>query len=183
VHQIRGDRAQALAAYRSALTTSEPEGDVQGLVPALAGLSGALLDDDPDEALVLARRAVDLAGARRDRRGPARGLELSAECAGPVVGARAGGGAGAVPRLDEALRLWRELGDPLGELVNRLTRARLGGSAPDEIADIVETASRLGARGLVAAARDLDGHDGPLRPSGSGPSAGSAWTSTAKPCH
>jgi ATP/maltotriose-dependent transcriptional regulator MalT/DNA-binding SARP family transcriptional activator len=191
VHRIRGDRAQAVAAYRSALTTSEPEGDVQGLVPALVGLSRALLDDDPDEALVLARRAVahaaaldvtdahlalgrallargdrtgaraeaetavDLAGARRDRRGLARGLELSAECAGPGVGA------GADPRLDEALRLWRELGDPLGELVNRLTRARLGGSAPDEIADIVETASRLGARGLVAAARDLDGHDGP----------------------
>ncbi len=185
VHRIRGDRTQAVAAYRAAIATSEPEGDVQGLVPALVGLSQAVLDDDPDEALALADRAaahaaaldvveahlargralhrrgeraaaaaeattaIDLAGTRRDRRGLARSLELAVECEGTPTD----------PRLEEALRLWRDLGDPLGEVENRLIRARLSAADPAELADIVETAARLGARGVVAAARDLASAD------------------------
>lgn len=185
VHHLRGDRAQAAAAYRSAIAAAEPQGDAQGLVPALAGLALVLVDDDPDEALRLAERAVEhaaaldvvsahlalgrvrlvrgeptaaldqavlareAAGARRDRRGLAQALELAAESdphAAPSTREE---------WLDEALRLWRDLGAPLDELGNRMARARLWGAGPDELADIIETATRLGARGLVAAARDL----------------------------
>ena len=174
-----------MAAYRSAIDAAEPQGDAQGLVPALSGLALLVVDDDPDEALRLAQRAVehaaaldvvsahlalgrvhllrgdraeaaaqatvaqDVAGTRRERRGLALALELAAES-----DPRADRGA-AAERLDEALRLWRELGSPLGELGNRLARARLWGGAPHELADIVDAATRLGARGLVAEARDL----------------------------
>lgn len=185
VHHLRGDRAQAAAAYRSAIAVAEPQGDAQGLVPALSGLAVVLVAEDADQALTLAERAVanaaaldvvsaylalghvhlargdrtaaatqatlarEAAGPRRDRRGLALALELAAE-SDPR--------ADAVTRaawLDEALRLWRELGSPVEELGNRLVRARLWGAAPAELADMIETATRLGARGLVAAARDL----------------------------
>ncbi|MFN8194666.1 MAG: BTAD domain-containing putative transcriptional regulator [Nocardioidaceae bacterium] len=186
VHHLRGDRAQAEAAYRSAIEVAEPQGDAQALVPALAGLALVLVHDDPDEALRLAQRAVEhaaaldvvgahlalghvhlrrgdhheavtqaglaqeVAGVRRDRRGLAQALELAAE-SDPR-----GDRAATEERLDEALRLWQDLGSPLDEIGNRLARMRLWGGAPEELADVIDAATRLGARGLVAAARDLD---------------------------
>ncbi|MCB0907834.1 MAG: winged helix-turn-helix domain-containing protein, partial [Nocardioidaceae bacterium] len=185
VHQLRGDRAQAAAAYRSAIAVAEPQGDAQGLVPALSGLALVLVPEDADEALALAERAVanaaaldvvsahvalghvhlargepraaaaqaslarEAAGPRRDRRGLAQALELAAE-SDPRADT-----ATRAAWLDEALRLWHELGSPVEELGNRLARARLWGAEPAELAALVETATRLGARALVAAARDL----------------------------
>ncbi len=63
VHHLRGDRAQAEAAYRAAIEAAEPQGDAQGLVPALSGLALLVVDDDPDEGLRLAQRAVENAAA------------------------------------------------------------------------------------------------------------------------
>ena len=191
VHHLRGDRAQAAAAYRSAIAAAEPQGDAQGLVPALSGLALVLVDEDADQALSLAERAVEnaaaldvvsahlalgqvrlargeraeaasqavlareAAGDRRDRRGLAQALELAAESdLRADVSTRAAW-------LDEALRLWRDLGSPVDELGNSLVRARLWGAEQAELAGVIETATRLGARGLVAAARDLGRVTGP----------------------
>lgn len=57
VHAARGESAQALGAFELAVSLAERRDDVQGLVPALAGLALARLEDDPAEALVIARRA------------------------------------------------------------------------------------------------------------------------------
>lgn len=54
----RGDRSLAAASYREALRLAEAVDDLQALVPALAGLAGTLSDEDPGEALALAKRAV-----------------------------------------------------------------------------------------------------------------------------
>ncbi|MEV0646134.1 winged helix-turn-helix domain-containing protein [Phytomonospora sp. NPDC050363] len=55
---------QARAAYEEAIRISEVEGDVQGLVPALAGLARVLVRTDPDAAQAAAQRAVSAAGGR-----------------------------------------------------------------------------------------------------------------------
>ena len=58
VYRDRGDRAMARAHYEEALSTAEPSGDLQGLVPALAGLARVLVDEQPERATTLAARAV-----------------------------------------------------------------------------------------------------------------------------
>ncbi len=63
VYRMRGDRAMARAQYEEAIAVSEPAGDLQGLVPSLAGLARVLVDDDPERAESLARRAVALGPA------------------------------------------------------------------------------------------------------------------------
>jgi DNA-binding SARP family transcriptional activator/tetratricopeptide (TPR) repeat protein len=181
VHRARGDRAQAAAAYRRAVEISEPVGDTQGLVPALSGLAIVTAADDPGQAISLAERAVshgatlgvvdahlalgrallaagendragaaaaaaaELAGARRDRAGLAEALELGFEAApGDTSGP-----------LDEAIALWRAIGDPVGVARNRLLRAKLLGADVDEITAIAEGVGRLGARGLATEGRRL----------------------------
>jgi ATP/maltotriose-dependent transcriptional regulator MalT/DNA-binding SARP family transcriptional activator len=63
VYRERGDRAMARANYEEAISVSEPAGDVQGLVPSLAGLARVIADDEPARAETLARRAVALGPA------------------------------------------------------------------------------------------------------------------------
>ena len=58
VYRERGDFALARAAYEEAIALSEQGGDLQGLVPALAGLARVVVDEEPDEAARLADRAV-----------------------------------------------------------------------------------------------------------------------------
>ncbi len=58
VYLVRGDRALAQAAYEQAIALSERTGDLQGLVPALAGLSRLLVSDDLPQAAELADRAI-----------------------------------------------------------------------------------------------------------------------------
>lgn len=60
VHRERGEIALARAAYQEGLALGEASGDRQALVPALYQLAKVIVDDEPDEALRLARRAVDL---------------------------------------------------------------------------------------------------------------------------
>ncbi|MBB6038838.1 DNA-binding SARP family transcriptional activator [Phytomonospora endophytica] len=64
VHRWQRRDNQARAAYEEAIRTSEVEADVQGLVPALAGLARVLVHTDPDAAQAAALRAVSLAGGR-----------------------------------------------------------------------------------------------------------------------
>jgi ATP/maltotriose-dependent transcriptional regulator MalT/DNA-binding SARP family transcriptional activator len=58
VHADHGNTSLARASYEEALELAEPTGDLQGVVPALAGLARVLASDDPEEADRIARRAL-----------------------------------------------------------------------------------------------------------------------------
>lgn len=58
VYRQRGDRAMARSCFEEAIGVAEAESDVQTLVPSLAGLARTVLEEDPDRAGELARRAV-----------------------------------------------------------------------------------------------------------------------------
>jgi ATP/maltotriose-dependent transcriptional regulator MalT/DNA-binding SARP family transcriptional activator len=185
VHRDRGDLALARADYEEAVALAQQANDLQGLVPALAGLARMLAEDEPDEAEALATRALDhgpgmgyvaallavgwvalarserdraaqagldaaaAARARRDRAGLAEALELQGRSApSPAVGKA---------RLDEALAVWRQIRDPLGEARTELALASVSdGRAARELAESAEARLRaLGARGLAARAASL----------------------------
>jgi ATP/maltotriose-dependent transcriptional regulator MalT/DNA-binding SARP family transcriptional activator len=143
VHRERGDLSVARAAYEEALRIAEEAGDAQGLIPALAGLARVLALDDGERALNLATKAVEYepslwmvkcllalgwvqlamakrkaaaataeragttARERRDRAGLAESLELEALSA-PDPRAK-------TSCLEEAIALWREIGNPVAE--------------------------------------------------------------------
>src|ERR671934_118518 len=58
VYRERGDAALARAAYEEAVRRGDAMGDLQALVPALAGLARVLAHDDPEQAQALAARAA-----------------------------------------------------------------------------------------------------------------------------
>lgn len=63
VHRLRGQPAQAKAAYTEALHAAMHDGHHrQGMVPALCGLARVTAESDPEEAAALADRAVEHAG-------------------------------------------------------------------------------------------------------------------------
>lgn len=62
LHRLRGQPAQAKAAYNEALRAASADSDNrQAMVPALAGLARVMSEDDPAAAAALADRAVDQA--------------------------------------------------------------------------------------------------------------------------
>jgi DNA-binding SARP family transcriptional activator len=179
VYRERGDLALARAAYEESARRSEAMGDVQALVPALAGLARVLAFDDPDQAAALAARAVGYgagmgqvgallaaghvalaagdadaaaqaaadagaaARARRERAGLAEALELEGRAA-PSSQARVGA-------LEQAVAVWRELRNPLGEARAQLALAQAVGDA--ELAGVAEVRLReLGARPMAVRA-------------------------------
>jgi LuxR family transcriptional regulator, maltose regulon positive regulatory protein len=157
VYRERGDLALAKAAYEEAISFAELSGDLQGLVPALAGLARVLAGDEPDRAAELAARAlgygpgmawveaqlaagwVALAAGERER------ASAAAAAAAAAAGTRrdraglaealelralaAPDPAGELPRLREAASIWAAIGNRLGEARNALAQARLAGSA------------------------------------------------------
>jgi DNA-binding SARP family transcriptional activator len=178
VYRERGDLALAKAAYEEAVGFAEPSGDLQGLVPALAGLARVVAGDDPDRAAELADRAlgygpgmawveaqlaagwVALAAGERER------ASAAAAAAAAAAGTRrdraglaealelralaAPDPAGELPRLREAASIWAAIGNRLGEARNALAQARLAGSAAGDHG----TASRFpGGPGRVRGAR------------------------------
>jgi len=173
VYRERGDLALARAAYEEAARRSEAQGDVQALVPALAGLARVLAADDPEQARELAASAAGYgagmgqvgahlavghvalaagdtgaaaeaaaaagaaARARRERAGLAEALELEGRAAGSE---RARIGA-----LEQAIAVWRDLRNPLGEARAQLSLAQV--TADAELAAAAEARLRdLGAR-------------------------------------
>ena len=58
VYRERGDAALARAAYEEAARRGDAMGDLQALVPSLAGLARVLAGDDPEQAGALAQRAA-----------------------------------------------------------------------------------------------------------------------------
>jgi DNA-binding SARP family transcriptional activator len=154
VYRERGDLALAKAAYEEALGFAELSGDLQGLVPALAGLARVLAGDEPDRAAELADRAlgygpgmawveaqlaagwVALAAGERERASAAAaaaaGTRRDRSGLAEALELRALAApdpAGELPRLREAASIWVAIGNRLGEARNALARARLAGSA------------------------------------------------------
>jgi ATP/maltotriose-dependent transcriptional regulator MalT/DNA-binding SARP family transcriptional activator len=157
VYRERGDLALAKAAYEEAVGFAELAGDLQGLVPALAGLARVLAGDEPDRAAKLVDRAlgygpgmawveaqlaagwVALAAGERER-----ALDSAAAAAAAAGTRRDRAGlaealelralaapdpAEELPRLREAASIWAAIGNRLGEARNALAQARLAGSA------------------------------------------------------
>lgn len=193
VHRVRGELTLARAAYEEALGVAEGAGDVQGLVPALAGLARVVAVDDCDAAAELAERAVAV--------GPGIGQVQALLCAGWVARARGeleraaelgrdaarlarqrrdreglgealelsaacDEGEGAVALLDEAIAMWRGLGAPVCTARAELARHRRG-SGPEAIAGAEAAEQRL---------RDLGVRAGASRPAGP-----LAWAEAAHP--
>ncbi len=172
VHRTRGDLTLARAAYEEAVTIARDSGDAQGLSPSLAGLARvvaatdlplaralaeeavdrnigltavgahlaagfvALASDDHATAVTHAEQAQRAARQRRDRAGLAESLELAAVLAEDAHHA--------VTLLDEAVSIWRDLGDPIGQARAELASARLD---PDGVR---HTAAALAVRRLNA---------------------------------
>ncbi len=193
VHCVRGELALARAAYEEALGVAEAAGDVQGLVPALAGLARVLAAEDLDAAARMAGRAVAV--------GPGIGQVQALLAAGWVARARdelerAGGladdAAGiarqrrdqeglaealelaaacdhserAVALLDEAIAIWRRLGAAVGAARAELARHRRG-SGPESVAGAEAAGHRLRELGVRARA--------------SSPAGALAWAETVHP--
>jgi ATP/maltotriose-dependent transcriptional regulator MalT/DNA-binding SARP family transcriptional activator len=155
VYRERGDWALARASYEEAIAHAEAGGDLQGLVPALAGLARVLAHEDPGEAERQAERAVSFgpgmaqvaalvaagwAAVAQDRREDA--LRFAEEAASTAQGRRDRHGlaealelrAFAIDdpevtrvRLEEAASLWRELSSPLAEARAELAAASIAG--------------------------------------------------------
>jgi ATP/maltotriose-dependent transcriptional regulator MalT/DNA-binding SARP family transcriptional activator len=170
VYRERGDLALARAAYEEAVGFAERAGDLQGLVPALAGLARVLAGDEPDRAAGLAARAVGygpgmawveaqlaagwvaLAAGERDR---AAGFAAAAAAAAGTRRDRAGlaealelralaapDPAKELPRLREAASIWAAVGNRLGEARNALAVARLAAAGGVSGTPAVEEAER-----------------------------------------
>ncbi len=181
VQALRGQRSDAIALYRQTVALAERAGDVQGLVPGLIGLAKTLAVEDPDAAMAAAERAIAesravsrphaelaagwielrrgdrraaaaraatalrLGQAQQDRAAVAESLLLQSSLIDPPDAAPA----------EEARRVWRDLGNPIGEARAALLLAeRLDGAAR---ADAVAVAEQLlidaGAWGILAEVR------------------------------
>ena len=143
LHRERGNLAQARSAYEGAEAIARVSGDLQALVPALAGLATVLAADEPQRAAELAQRAVaagtgldyvaavlaagwvaavtgDLAGAAELAATAAAAARARRDRAG-LADALALGAMSAqrpgreVQRLREARAIWHDIGNALGE--------------------------------------------------------------------
>jgi ATP/maltotriose-dependent transcriptional regulator MalT/DNA-binding SARP family transcriptional activator len=185
VSRERGDLALARSAYEEAVEVSSEVGDLQGLIPALAGLAQVLAEEEPEEARRVASRAlshdsvlgrqrallaagwVDL--ARGDPRSAAAQAteamaisrnrrDRAAVAEALELAARASDDRSAARgRLEEARAIWLEIGGAIGEARVDLALARLAG--PDEALELTSRAEarfrELGARRLAAEAAEL----------------------------
>jgi ATP/maltotriose-dependent transcriptional regulator MalT/DNA-binding SARP family transcriptional activator len=156
VYRERGDLALARGCYEEAIRQSEPGRDLQGMVPALAGLARVIAAEDPEEARALCDRAMSfgdnldhitavlsagwvalvegdrergeelaraaglLARERRDRAGLAQALEMQGLASESTD----------MGMLEEADRLWKDLGNELGIARLALIFERMGGATP-----------------------------------------------------
>lgn len=185
LHAARGQTALAYAAYTEAIDVARRSGDLQGLVPALAGLARLVAADDPDRARALADEAVAASGGGLDEAGALLAQAWVAHAAGDAPRAReiadravtvardrrdraavaeavelraalADTDDDARAALGEAQSLWEELSSPLGQGRALLALARLGGPAAADHARRAERLLRpLGARRLASAAAAL----------------------------
>lgn len=193
VQAERGELSRARSSFERAAAAAERSGIVYLQADALAGLARVVVDEAPDESERLVREAAGVAGGvapvgvtlaggwialRRGDRDRARSAAESA-----LAEARRGGApallaealelaalGAAKPEaelgsLQEAVAIWREIGNPVGKAKAELALTRLGGS--DEAAVRAEEVLRdLGVRPAGGAAGILlsagSGHGEPL---------------------
>ncbi len=182
IRRLLGDDHAARIAYEASIEAAERLGDPVVLSDSLAGLAEAVAEADPGRATQLAARAVEVisedqrtdarlaaarvalrTGDRTAARGhaerlqePARRLRDLPALAGilEVLAATEDDPAVAEARLDEAGRIWQELGSPYGVARHQLVRARvLEGSEAQVAAAAAEAAFQaMGARTMAAQA-------------------------------
>jgi ATP/maltotriose-dependent transcriptional regulator MalT/DNA-binding SARP family transcriptional activator len=190
VHRARGERSLARAAYEEALELAASTGDLQGLVPALAGLARIVVDDEPERATTLAERAassgpaLDRARAmvsagwialQLDELGSASDWAKKATDAARAQRDRAtevealelelmcGHDTDVTRRgLVEVASMWRALGNPLAEARTELALARLTRGV-EAIAFAESALQRFRAAGARAAAAEAAGVAAALR--------------------
>jgi tetratricopeptide (TPR) repeat protein len=180
IHLDQGDLAQAHARYEEAVSLAETTGDLQALVPALAGLAVALSTEDIDAATRHAARAVSLGPVLGHARALLADARVALRAGDRSRAAKAAGEAADAARtrrdraalaealelraevaddplaarnaLDEAQSLWLALDAPAGLARSRIALARL--LAPDEagrlLHRVVADCRRIGARRLGA---------------------------------
>ncbi|MPZ68066.1 MAG: tetratricopeptide repeat protein [Actinobacteria bacterium] len=185
VFRDRGDLTQARSCYEEAILSSEEARDVQGLVPALAGMARVLLHEDASEARAFALRAmsfgpgIDHVGAinaaarvalTQDERTEA--IELTERASAEARGRRDWAGLAesleiralalidddlAITLAEESIQLWEQIREPIGAQRARIAKARLvGGNEGKNLAHVAESTLRsLGARRLAAEAGAL----------------------------
>ena len=175
ISRTRGDLAQSRAAYEEATAVAEEAGDLQGLVPAMAGLARVLAAEDPEAARSLAERAVELgrgmgyvsaqlalgwvALAEGDTGSARQAAEGAAEAARerrdrPGLAEALTLAAMADPdrewvatALEEAAEIWRGVGNPLEEAIAAVVAATLVGG-PDARTRLERGRRRLAAFGV-----------------------------------
>jgi ATP/maltotriose-dependent transcriptional regulator MalT/DNA-binding SARP family transcriptional activator len=179
VYRERGELVQARSLYERALAIAERSGTVYLRVLAQAGLARVLVDEDPDQASRVAEDAASVEWG--DCRGPAllaagwvalrRGDRRRAEdaAASALAHARRRGAPALLaeslelqalyaedPRqatrsLEEAIGIWRRLGNPLGEARATLALASVQGPASSPEAERAQSVLRgIGVRGASA---------------------------------
>ncbi|MGH3905910.1 MAG: BTAD domain-containing putative transcriptional regulator [Pseudonocardiaceae bacterium] len=104
----------------------------------------ALTRGAPERAVRLAIDAAEAAGAGWNRAGLAEALELRAAASSDAAGAFA---TGALPRLQEAARIWADIGSRIASARNAVAQLRLAGAAE---CDLVAAEQGLRALGVQA---------------------------------
>ncbi|MCU7730475.1 hypothetical protein ODJ79_42725 [Actinoplanes sp. KI2] len=160
IHRVRGELTRARLGYEQALSYAQESGDVQGAVPARAGLALVLVDEDPERAEELASAALEHGPGLTEVEGrlaagwvalihgrpvdAARHARSAEESAGKRL--RRGGLAEALELraltesspsrrdalLAQAADAWQATGAGLGARSNAYLRARLGGAPAGE---------------------------------------------------
>jgi len=133
LYRERGDLALARVFYEEALARAEESGDVQGLVPALAGLAQVLAFENPQRARMLAARAVSCGEGM---------AKVAAQLAAGWVALAAGKQEIAAASADEAATAARLRRDRAG-LAHALELAALASHDRDRQAVLLEEAVSL----------------------------------------
>jgi len=175
VYRERGDLARARGLYEEGLAIGELSGDRQALVPGLYQLAKVLVDDEPDRATALGRRAIEygwpdpawalnalgwIVAARGDM-AQARDLAGRSEAAARGRGDQFGlaeslelaavadrESGRATDRLGQALAIWREIGNPVHQATTEMALARVsaGPSTPGTVRRAERRLAELGVR-------------------------------------
>ncbi len=150
LYHLRGELSAAKDTFERALKRAELAGDVQAMVPALAGLARLLAEEEPARAAELAQRAIGAGGIdhvsavlaagwvaliNSDRQS-ARQSALSAAAtahdrrdvpgqaeAAVLEAAATDDDAQALRLADQGVALWARTGDPIGQAFAELVRA------------------------------------------------------------
>jgi ATP/maltotriose-dependent transcriptional regulator MalT/DNA-binding SARP family transcriptional activator len=185
VYRERGDFAQARASYEEAIEQADNSHDIQGAVPALAGLARVIVLEDQPAATALATRAVDYGpglafviallasgwvAAEGDEMDKAlaysdqaatearRRRDRSGLAEALELRSRAEGRTQEAQRsIDEARAIWAQLGNTLAAARCDVALARLmGGDDGRKLArEALEVLTALGSRRYAQAARSV----------------------------